>query len=396
MAALGSQSIASSYEQLLQVDADGGGNGTTHVSVKDGDNGTTFGFTIADDALMMSSTNRLEFGDTGTYIHQSADGVLDLVSDTEIEINATTVDMNGALDVSGATQLNSTLTVGADDAGYDVIFYGDSASSNMTWDTSGDDLILNDARLFINQDDNATALEIDTEATTGIGIFIDTPATTTVPVLKIADCNALTTGNIAYFHSESTSGASRSLVEIHNDSTSATDTVCLKITQDASATNAPAIELTGGGIKFPATQVASGGANTLDDYEEGTWTAAFVAGSGTITINTSFDTGQYVKVGSQITVTGYFNVSSVSSPSGSLQINGLPVAGASSSERSGWAASAIRADGLASGATTSIVGYNDDTATIYLNEYAAGDANNTLAADMESGSSITVNMTYFV
>jgi hypothetical protein len=111
MAALGSQSIASSYEQLLHVDADGGGNTTTHVSVKDGDNGTTFGFTIATDALMMSSTNRLEFGDTGTYIHQSADGVLDLVSDTEIEINATTIDINGAVDVSGDTTVTGNLVI---------------------------------------------------------------------------------------------------------------------------------------------------------------------------------------------------------------------------------------------------------------------------------------------
>jgi len=101
MAALGSQSIASSYEQILQVDRDGGGDTTNHVSVKDGDNETTFGFTIASDALMMSSTNRLEFGDTGTYIHQSADGVLDLVSDTELELNATTIDINGAVDISG-------------------------------------------------------------------------------------------------------------------------------------------------------------------------------------------------------------------------------------------------------------------------------------------------------
>ena len=101
MAALGSQSIASSYEQLLHVDRDGGGDTTNHVSVKDGDNETTFGFTIASDALMMTSTNRLEFGDNGTYIHQSADGVLDLVSDSEIEINATTIDMNGAVDISG-------------------------------------------------------------------------------------------------------------------------------------------------------------------------------------------------------------------------------------------------------------------------------------------------------
>jgi len=113
MAALGSQSIASSYEQLLHVDADGGGNGTTHVSVKDGDNGTTFGFTIASDALMMTSTNRLEFGDNGTYIHQSADGVLDLVSDSEIELNGT-IDINGAVTMDGGN-----VTINDDSGDYD-------------------------------------------------------------------------------------------------------------------------------------------------------------------------------------------------------------------------------------------------------------------------------------
>jgi cytoskeletal protein CcmA (bactofilin family) len=111
MAALGAQSIAQSYEQLLHVDRDGGGNLTNHVAIKDGDNGTTFGFTIATDALMMSSTNRLEFGDTGTYIHQSADGVLDLVSDTEIEINATTIDINGAVAMDGAMTGGTNITI---------------------------------------------------------------------------------------------------------------------------------------------------------------------------------------------------------------------------------------------------------------------------------------------
>ena len=111
MAALGSQTIASSYEQLLHVDRDGGGNTTTHVSLKDGDNGTTFGFTIATDALMMTSTNRLEFGDTGTYIHQSADGVLDLVSDTEIELTATTIDINGAVAMNGAMTGGTNITI---------------------------------------------------------------------------------------------------------------------------------------------------------------------------------------------------------------------------------------------------------------------------------------------
>ena len=49
---------------------------------------------VADTALLLNSSRQLQFGDSGTYIHQSADGVLDLVSDTEIEINATTVDIN--------------------------------------------------------------------------------------------------------------------------------------------------------------------------------------------------------------------------------------------------------------------------------------------------------------
>ena len=56
---------------------------------------------VADTGILLSSTDQLQFGDSGTYIHQSADGVLDLVSDTEIEINATTIDINGAVEISG-------------------------------------------------------------------------------------------------------------------------------------------------------------------------------------------------------------------------------------------------------------------------------------------------------
>ena len=50
-----------------------------------------------------------------------------------------------AVDIDGAVQLDATLTVGANDQGYDVILYGDTASANVTWDTSADDLILNGA-----------------------------------------------------------------------------------------------------------------------------------------------------------------------------------------------------------------------------------------------------------
>ena len=58
---------------------------------------------VADTALLLNSSRQLQFGDSGTHISQSADGVLDLVSDTEIEINATTIDINGDVEISGTT-----------------------------------------------------------------------------------------------------------------------------------------------------------------------------------------------------------------------------------------------------------------------------------------------------
>jgi hypothetical protein len=59
----------------------------------------------------------------------------------------------------------------------------------------------------------------------------------------------------------------------------------------------------GAGITFPATQSASTDANTLDDYEEGTWTPTIagstVVGTGTYTTQA----GTYTKVGRLVTVT---------------------------------------------------------------------------------------------
>ena len=70
---------------------------------------------VADTALLLYSSRQLQFGDSGTYIHQSADGVLDLVSDTEVEINGTTIDINGNLDISGTTTQTGVSTSAAKD-----------------------------------------------------------------------------------------------------------------------------------------------------------------------------------------------------------------------------------------------------------------------------------------
>ena len=68
-------------------------------------------FQFSDD-ILMSTTERINLRDTAIYIYSSADGQLDLVADTEIQIAATTVDLNGNLDVSGTYTGAGLMTTG--------------------------------------------------------------------------------------------------------------------------------------------------------------------------------------------------------------------------------------------------------------------------------------------
>ena len=74
----------------------------------------------------------------------------------------------------------------------------------------------------------------------------------------------------------------------------------------------------GAGITFPAAVSASSDANTLDDYEEGTWTPN-VGGNATYTNQV----GRYVKIGSQVTVWGEMIINVLGTGS-NADISGLP------------------------------------------------------------------------
>jgi hypothetical protein len=58
----------------------------------------------------------------------------------------------------------------------------------------------------------------------------------------------------------------------------------------------------GSGITFPATQSPSSDANTLDDYEEGTWTPT--QGAGLTVVGAFSSSGTYTKIGNQVTLMG--------------------------------------------------------------------------------------------
>lgn len=80
-------------------------------------------------------------------------------------------------------------------------------------------------------------------------------------------------------------------------------------------------------IRFPATQVASSGANDLDDYEEGTITTygvSFGGGTTGITYAASGRDGFYTKIGRVVYFTGTVELSNKGSSTGSARLTGLP------------------------------------------------------------------------
>jgi len=165
-------------------------------------------------------------------------------------------------------------------------------------------------QIAIDQNNNARALTIDSESTSESGIVID--------------ASVLTTGRAAHFYSNAPDTSTRDLVHVENAHASSTGTTAFKVTQNSTGLAADFIGdkiRAREGILF-GTDTAS--ANTLDDYEEGTWTPVWTSDGGTIVTNTTYTGGVYTKVGNLVTVQCRLYTNNVSSPTGKITISGLP------------------------------------------------------------------------
>jgi hypothetical protein len=129
----------------------------------------------------------------------------------------------------------------------------------------------------------------------------------------------------------------------------------------------------GAGITFPATQSASSDANTLDDYEEGTWTASTITAVNCTSV--SFSEGFYTKIGNIVHIQGTYTLTVttanlltyvfMASPftgsnitSGSVMDNGSLVSGSGQVGSNGYAYAYFAAAALLpAGATTVYVNY---------------------------------------
>jgi len=130
-------------------------------------------FEFSDD-ILIATTEKLQFRDTAIYINSSADGQLDLVADTEIQIAATTIDINGAVDVSGNLSVGGNLDVTGtfDMSDANITNIGSIAldtitndGTDITLDSSGDIILDADGANVIIKDGGTSILDIANNST---------------------------------------------------------------------------------------------------------------------------------------------------------------------------------------------------------------------------------------
>jgi len=116
--------------------------------------------------LTLNSTNKLLFRDSALYINSSTDGQLDIVADTEVQIAATTIDINGAVALNGAITgaTNITLSGELDAATLDI-----SGDADIDGTLEADAITINGTTLAETISDTVGAM-VSSNTETGITV----------------------------------------------------------------------------------------------------------------------------------------------------------------------------------------------------------------------------------
>jgi len=150
------------------------------------------------------------------------------------------------------------------------------------------------------------------------------------------------------------------------------------------------------GLSFPATQVASSGANDFDDYEEGSWTPV-LGGNGATPTGQSYSRqiGRYIKAARLVVLVCEVSLSNKGTPGGTnLQIQGLPftttnITGVSGQGSIFW--TTLNSNYYRVGVTP-----NENSTVLALNgNTAAGDPAAVPVTDLNNSTSIVLGIAYF-
>jgi hypothetical protein len=183
-------------------------------------------------------------------------------------------------------------------------------------------------------------------------------------------------------------------ITISSPSVSGTNTLTLPAsTGTVLTTNGSGIASVNG-VQFPATQSVSADANTLDDYEEGTFT---VAVRGAVTAGTYTMTGQscvYTKIGRLVSLA--INISGFSTATGGsayFQITGMPFPNGATGSRGVVSGNSLN---FSAGTLFAIVAFGGSSTTLYLEEVKdnAAFADFDISGITTSSSNISITITY--
>ena len=151
-------------------------------------------FEFSDD-ILVASTEKIQFRDTAIYINSSTDGQLDLVADTEIQIAATTVDINGNVDISGTLTVAGALDFGdanITNVGSLALDSITSDGSTITLDSSGD-IILDAGGEDITLKDDGTTFG---SLTNSSGELVIKSGSTPTAAITLSGANTTIEGNL--------------------------------------------------------------------------------------------------------------------------------------------------------------------------------------------------------
>jgi hypothetical protein len=354
MGKLTGQTIAASYDQLLIVDhADG--ISSSLQAVESADTGGSAS------ALQISTVAAAI--DNPTTSSATQGGKLTLFSDDGAALGDT--HRLGVIEFSAAEDTSSTITIGArieaiadaawsaSENGADMVFYttDGNASQSEVLRLTADNLVgiggNPSGKFHVIADTNDEVMV----ATSGdiSGTFADAggsyPQGTKLSISRPHDGT-----HDSYFVTYGTGSESANLgIHARHDIVFASNTNEVMRIDSAGdvtlATGNLVIGTAGKGIMFhPHDEAVTGppgsDSNLLDDYEEGTWTPVVSDGTNPMTMNGTYDTGYYTKVGNLVTVSGMFVTTSAGSASGDIRITGLPftIANATAAYSGGGAA----------------------------------------------------------
>jgi hypothetical protein len=320
-----------------------------------------------------------------------------LGNDSTLSLSTTAASIAGTLAVTGAATIASTLAVtNAVTAGNNTNVQATSTNTRLLVTAAG---VANTILGFNNSGSTQNGVVNNAGY---VGILQDYPL-----VVTIADGEKMRitgTGNVGIGTSNPVDGKlcvvgttalgnaiTQTFAGVAAASTRVTADGRYAIGVDAAAGATERVSVTTNGLTFNGDTAA---ANALDDYEEGTWTMGISFGGASAGVTTSANTGTYTKIGRQVTVNGYIELTSKGSSTGSARITGLPFSIPNLTQNYATA-------GLYLGQTTftnQFMGYGVvNTTTIQLDEVTILGAITPLEnGDFANNSVIMVNFTYFV